>query len=90
VRTYTVLAHSYLSDGSRGLGELDEYAHRHPLLFCLVKEERDADPKRSALFCGLRGFIGFTESAGAEDVMALLAKSSSNTTGRSNGTLVTV
>jgi GAF domain-containing protein len=47
----------------------------------------------TALFCDLRGFTGFTESADAEDVMALImrlsAKSSSSTTARSNGTLVT-
>jgi adenylate cyclase len=28
----------------------------------------------TALFCDLRGFTGFTESADAEDVMALLRK----------------
>ena len=28
----------------------------------------------TALFCDLRGFTGFTESADAEDVMALLAR----------------
>ena len=50
----------------------------------------------TALFCDLRGFTGFTESADAEDVMALLrdytrpsAKSSSSTTVRSNATLET-
>ena len=50
----------------------------------------------TALFCDLRGFTGFTESADAEDVMALLrdyhaasAKSSSNTTARSNAMPVT-
>ena len=51
----------------------------------------------TALFCDLRGFTGFTESADAEDVMALAcattmrpsAKSSSSTTARSNATLVT-
>ena len=49
----------------------------------------------TALFCDLRGFTGFTESADAEDVMALptttrlSAKSSSSTTARSNATLAT-
>ena len=50
----------------------------------------------TALFCDLRGFTGFTESANAEDVMAFLrdyhapsAKSSSSTTARSNDTQAT-
>ena len=51
----------------------------------------------TALFCDLRGFTGFSESADPEDVMALLArlpcgtsaKSSSSTAARSNATLVT-
>ena len=50
----------------------------------------------TALFCDLRGFTGFTESADAEDVMACCAtimrpsaKSSSSTTARSSATLVT-
>ena len=51
----------------------------------------------TALFCDLRGFTGFTESADAEDVMALCcatimrpsAKSSSSTAARSNATLAT-
>ena len=50
----------------------------------------------TALFCDLRGFTGFTESADAEDVMALCAttmrqsaKSSSSTTARSNATRAT-
>jgi adenylate cyclase len=45
----------------------------------------------SALFCDLRGFTGFTESADAEDVMGLrrdypaaIGESSSSTTARSN------
>ena len=50
----------------------------------------------TALFCDLRGFTGFTESADAEDVMALLreyhaasARASSSTAARSNAMLVT-
>jgi GAF domain-containing protein len=51
----------------------------------------------TALFCDLRGFTGFTESADAEDVMGPCCatitrqspKSSSSTTVRSNATLVT-
>ena len=50
----------------------------------------------TALFCDLRGFTGFTESADAEDVMALLRdtmrqseKSSSNTAAPSNATRAT-
>jgi class 3 adenylate cyclase len=50
----------------------------------------------TALFCDLRGFTGFTESADAEDVMALLpdtmqpsAKSSLSTMACWNATLVT-
>ena len=50
----------------------------------------------TALFCDLRGFTGFTESADAEDVMALLrdymrpsANSSSDTAAPSNATPVT-
>ena len=51
----------------------------------------------TALFCDLRGFTGFTESADAEDVMALLRdyhaasrrESSSNTAARSNAMPVT-
>ena len=51
----------------------------------------------TALFCDLRGFTGFTESADPEDVMALAcattmrpsAKSSSSTAARLNGMLVT-
>ena len=51
----------------------------------------------TALFCDLRGFTGFTESADAEDVMALCVstmrqseKASSNTAARSNATRATV
>jgi two-component system, NtrC family, sensor kinase len=51
----------------------------------------------TALFCDLRGFTGFTESADAEDVMELLrgttrplARRSSNTPARLNATPVTV
>ena len=51
----------------------------------------------TALFRDLRGFTGFTESADAEDVMALLrdyhaaiGEISSSTTARSNATLVAV
>ncbi len=50
----------------------------------------------TALFCDLRGFTGFTESADAEDVMRCCATtmrrsatSSSSTMARSSGTLVT-
>ena len=50
----------------------------------------------TALFCDLRGFTGFTESADAEDVIALcanttppLARRSSSIAARSNATLVT-
>ena len=51
----------------------------------------------TALFCDLRGFTGFTESADPEDVMALACattmrqseKSSSSTAARSNAMPVT-
>jgi class 3 adenylate cyclase len=43
----------------------------------------------TALFCDLRGFTGFTESADAEDVMALLRDYSSSTTAPSNAMLAT-
>ena len=50
----------------------------------------------TALFCDLRGFTGFTESADAEDVMALLRDYHAaigeiiiKYTARSNGTLAT-
>jgi GAF domain-containing protein len=50
----------------------------------------------TALFCDLRGFTGFSESSDPEDVLAYCAitmqqsaRSSSNTAGRSNGTLAT-
>ena len=45
----------------------------------------------TALFCDLRGFTGFTESADAEDVIALTssANSSSSTAARSNAMLGT-
>ena len=50
----------------------------------------------TALFCDLRGFTAFTESADAEDVIALLreyhallARRSSSTVARSNATLAT-
>ena len=50
----------------------------------------------TALFCDLRGFTGFTESADAEDVMAFCAttmrpsaRSSSSTAAHSNATLAT-
>jgi class 3 adenylate cyclase len=46
-------------------------AQRHALVHLLAPRHK-TQPAPPTLFCDLRGFTGFTESADAEDVMALL------------------
>ena len=63
-----------------------------------TEKELESDRREiTALFCDLRGFTGFTESADAEDVMALLREYHAavgekiiSTAARSNAMPVTV